>query len=324
MTTPQVVVGAVQHYAWGDTGFIPDLMGVEPDGEPWAELWLGTHPAAPSTFADGSPLSAATGQLPYLLKILAAAEPLSLQAHPTTEQAIDGYARGVYSDRSAKPELLVALTRVEALCGIRPAEATIALLDEIGADGLARVVAADGLHDALHGLYRQHIDATLTIEACESSDRPEARWVQRLSRRYPGDPSVAVTLLLNYVVLQPGDALHLTAGNLHAYLGGAGVELMQASDNVVRGGLTVKPVDLDELLRIIDTTPLEQPVMVGASGRYPLPEAGVELVRLDPGDAHTSTGDELTIGLDGVAYYLSVGTEFTPTATTYVVTPLAG
>ena len=128
----QRVHGVVQRYAWGDPVFIPSLLGVEPDGEPWAELWIGTHPSGAATLDDGRPLRDLTGELPYLLKVLAAAEPLSLQAHPDAEQARDGFERGVYSDPNAKPELLCALTEFDALCGIRPVEATIALLDELG------------------------------------------------------------------------------------------------------------------------------------------------------------------------------------------------
>ena len=116
----QRVHGVVQHYAWGDPAFIPALLGVEPDGEPWAELWIGTHPNGPATLDDGRPLSDLTGELPYLLKVLAAAEPLSLQTHPDAEQARDGYARGVYPDPNPKPELLCALTEFEALCGDPP------------------------------------------------------------------------------------------------------------------------------------------------------------------------------------------------------------
>ena len=108
----QRVHGVVQRYAWGDPVFIPSLLGVEPDGEPWAELWLGTHPSGPATLDDGRPLRDLTGELPYLLKVLAAAEPLSLQVHPDAEQARDGFDRGVYPDPNAKPELLCALTRV--------------------------------------------------------------------------------------------------------------------------------------------------------------------------------------------------------------------
>ena len=113
------VEGVVQHYAWGDPEFLPALLGIAPDGRPWAELWLGTHPNGPAT-VDGRPLSEVAGPLPYLLKVLAAAEPLSLQAHPTRAQAAAGFAAGRYPDDQPKPELLVALTRFEALCGFRP------------------------------------------------------------------------------------------------------------------------------------------------------------------------------------------------------------
>lgn len=317
---PVRVDGPVQQYAWGDTEFIPLLLGRDPDGEPWAELWLGTHPNGPAA-ADGRPLRDLSGDLPYLLKVLAAAEPLSLQVHPTRAQAVDGYRRGVYPDDRAKPELLVALTRFEALCGIRPVEATLALLDTVGAVALATHLRDHGLGTTIADIYRGRIAPGPTIDACSGSERAEAVWVRRLAERYPGDPSVVVTLLLNHVVLQPGDALHLTAGNLHAYLEGAGIELMGASDNVVRGGLTVKPVDVDELLHILDPTPLAEPIMrtAAASGRYPLPEAGCTLVRLEPGAAHTSTGHEMAIGLDGVAWYLPPGSAHTATSTTYVV-----
>jgi mannose-6-phosphate isomerase len=318
---PLRIVGPIQHYQWGDPTFIPNLLGAQATGEPCAELWLGTHPNGPARFEDGTPLSAATGDLPYLLKVLAAAEPLSLQAHPTTDQAIDGHRRGIYPDANAKPELLCALTDFEALCGVRPVDATLLLLDEIGADGLAGDLMATGPGPLLDGIYRGRFDPGPTVAACSTSSRPEAVWVRRLNKMYPGDASVVATLLLNYVVLEPGEAIHLTAGNLHAYLHGSGVELMGASDNVVRGGLTVKAVDVDELLRVVDPTPLSRPVMIdaAASGRYPLPEAGCTLVRLAAGDAHVSSGDELAIGLDGVAWYVPTGATLTPETPTYIV-----
>ncbi len=200
--------------------------------------------------------------------------------------------------------------------------ATLELLDEIGAADLAGAVRDDGVFDTIEAIYRGRFDPSATIAACAASDRIEAQLVTSLAARYPGDASTIVTLLLNRVLLQPGEALHLTAGNLHAYLHGAGVELMGASDNVVRGGLTVKPVDVDELLHILDPTPLAQPLMsTDGAGRYPLPEAGCVLVRVEPGTAHTSTGHELCVGLDGRTLYLAPGTSFTPTATTFVVTP---
>ena len=309
----------VRHYPWGDPEFIARLLGVEPDGRPWAEYWLGTHPDGPARLDDGTPLADQTGPLPYLLKVLAAAEPLSLQTHPNARQAADGHARGIYPDPDSKPELLCALTPFEALCGIRPVDATLAMFAELGIDQLARVLAAGGPRAVLEGLYRGHLDPRPALAACAGSPRPEARWVRTLAARYPDEPSVAVTLLLNLVVLAPGQALRLDAGNLHAYLHGAGVELQGPSDNVVRGGLTVKPVDVDELLRIVDPTPLDQPVLPDGH-RFELPAAGVALLRLDAGDAHVATIHELSIDLAGGACYRAPGERFVAERTTYVVT----
>ncbi|HUF99012.1 MAG TPA: mannose-6-phosphate isomerase, class I [Ilumatobacter sp.] len=319
----QRVTGAVQHYAWGDDSFLPALLGVEPDGQPWAELWLGTHPSGPATLANGVLLVDVAGHLPYLLKVLSAAQPLSLQTHPTTEQAMDGFASGIYPDANAKPELLCALTPFEALCGVRPIDATLELLGELGAADthLARVIAADGAGPALSGLYRSAIDPVPVINACTGSERPEAGWVRRLATMYPAEASVAATLLLNYVMLAPGDALRLDAGNLHAYLCGSGIELMGASDNVIRGGLTVKAVDVDELLRVVDPTPLAQPLLP-AGDRYELPAAGVALIRLEPGVEHRATGHELTIDLGGISWYLAPDDVLVTTDTTFVVVPI--
>ena len=321
MMPVRVVEGVVQHYAWGDHEFIPKLLGVAGKGVPWAELWLGTHPNGPTLLDDGDPLADLTGNLPYLLKVLAAAEPLSLQVHPTQEQASAGFETGTFGDPQSKPELLVALTEFEALCGVRPADATVALLTTIGASTLADAVGTAGPGAAIRGLYLGDIDATHAIDACADAPGPEAAWVRDLAVRYPGDPSVAVTLLLNFVTLQPGEALHLTAGNLHAYLRGSGIELMRASDNVVRGGLTVKDVDIDLLLDTLDPTPLADPIMHVEQGRYPLPEADVVLVRLEPGDSHTAVGHELAVAMDGTTLYLSPGTPIYADSRTYVVTP---
>ena len=314
------VDGIVQHYAWGDLTFIPRLRGLEPDGRPWAEWWLGTHPSGPSRLADGRALADVTGELPYLLKVLAAAEPLSLQTHPTAEQARRLHARGVLPDANAKPELLCALTPFEALCGLRPGAHTVALLTEIGAHELAACVDDVGPGGALVALYRGELDVAAAVTACAASDQPEAVLVRSLDERYPGEPSVVAALLLNHVVLEPGQALHLAAGNLHAYLAGAGIELMGASDNVVRAGLTVKPVDVDLVLEVVDPTPLAHPVME-ADGRYPLPEAGVELLRVEPGVEHIARGHELAVDLAGGAWYLAPGEHVVPAAVTFVVTP---
>jgi len=299
----QPIRGVVQHYAWGDRTFIPRLLGLPPDGRPWAELWLGTHVNGPATLDNGTALADVTGPLPYLLKVLAAAAPLSLQAHPSAEVAQEGFAAGRYRDPYPKPELLVAITPFEALCGVRPGDATVALLDELGATDLSAAVRDDGALAALTALYRGGIDVAPVVDACRRSSRHEAVWVVRLAERYPGDPSVAVTLLLNLVRLLPGEAIQLGAGNLHAYLGGAGIELMNASDNVVRGGLTTKPVDVDDLLRVLDPTPLASPPMP-VSTRYALAGTRISLVRLEGPATHVASGHDLAVTMAGATVHV--------------------
>jgi mannose-6-phosphate isomerase len=300
------ITGVVQHYAWGDQRFIPELFGRLPDGTPWAELWLGTHPSGMSRLADGRDLTAATGQLPYLLKVLAAAEPLSLQTHPSAEQARAGYHAGRYPDPYPKPELLCALTEFEAFCGVRPIDETVALLDELGLNRFAAAFESAGVADTMGALLRRRIDAAPIVEACTGSRRPEARWATALAERYPGDPSVAATLLLNYVELEPGEAIQLAPGSLHCYLGGAGVELMGASDNVVRAGLTAKPIDVDLVLDVMDPTPLLDPVM-SAARVYPLAGTSIRLLRLlGPAERRAKT-HELVIVVPGRVGYLAPG-----------------
>lgn len=320
MTDVQRVRGVVQHYDWGDPVFIPTLLGVESDGRPWAELWLGTHPNGPATFLDGTPLVERTGPLPYLLKVLAAARPLSLQTHPDRARAEQGYAEGRYPDPNPKPELLCALTPFEAMCGIRPVEATLELVHELGLAALADVLAADGPHGVLEALYHGHLDPQQVVDACSTSNRAEAEWVRRLASDFPGQPSVAALLLLNHVRLEPGEAIRLAAGNLHVYLMGAGLELMGASDNVVRGGLTTKPVDVDELLAVVDARPLADPVLP-AGAEHRLDEAGVALRLLEPGTEHRSTAHELAVDLDGGTWYLAPGEVVRVVTSTWVVVP---
>ena len=268
-----MVHGRAQHYAWGDMSAIPDMVGEQPDGQPWAEWWMGTHPLAPSTVDDGSPLQSIAGELPYLLKLMAAAQPLSLQTHPDHLRAESGYeheeALGIardspqrtYRDRFAKPEMLCALTTFDTLCGFRPIDETIALLHDIEAHDLAESLQHNKLATTVEAVYRRQFDITSTIAACRRHDGVEANLVAELADAYPDDPSVAVTLLLNRVLLGPDEAVFLGPGNLHAYLRGFGVEVMANSDNVVRGGMTVKHVDIEELLDVLDFEPLKQPVV---------------------------------------------------------------
>jgi mannose-6-phosphate isomerase len=320
------ITGVAQHYAWGDPAAIPEILGVQADGQPWAEWWLGTHPGAPATLADGSPLSAVSSELPYLLKLLAAADPLSLQTHPDTATAEAGFAREqaagialddarrIYRDPFAKPELLCALAPFDTLCGFRPVDRTVELLERLGAGELARTLREHGLEATVTGLYRSQLDPRPAVAGCAHDDSPEAELVTRLDAMYPGDASVVVTLLLNRVHLQPGEAIFLGPGNLHAYVHGFGVEVMGASDNVVRGGLTPKHIDVDELLSVLRYEALPDPVVRPIEAqpgrwRYPTPDAPFELWRFEIDEImpHTAEGRELLLCTDGDCGLLARG-----------------
>jgi mannose-6-phosphate isomerase len=314
------VRGVPQHYAWGDAHAIPEVLGMPDDGRPWAEWWLGTHPAAPASLDDGTPLSVVAGRLPYLLKLLAAAESLSLQTHPDTATAAAGFAREnkagialddsarVYRDPNAKPEILIALTPFDALCGFRPEVDTAALLRSIGAEALAEQLLTDGLAATVAAIYRGRVDIEPIVAACREHSSPEAALVAQLADQYPNDASVIATLFLHRVTLAPGEAIFLSPGNLHAYLHGLGVEVMGASDNVVRGGLTVKHVDVNELLRVLSFEPLAEPVvraeaLGGGTWHYPTAGAPFVVVRIDVEDRqlYTAEGRDLLLCTSGDA-----------------------
>ena len=297
-------------YAWGSTTAIAQLLGREASGGPEAELWLGAHPGSPSVILDSTqtggaadlaawiaadPVTtlgpyAADGRLPFLLKILAAASPLSLQAHPTLEQARLGFARendlGVpldapernYKDAFPKPELIYALSPTfDALCGFRPLAEVRALLRALIdaslslehpqpqplEDLLASLSGSDvALPETFEWLIGKSTGVatlvsvvTALAEHGVSGYEREMTTVSQLAEEYPGDPGIVISLLLNRVTLAAGEALYLPAGNIHAYLNGLGVELMAASDNVLRGGLTPKHIDVPELIDVLDFAP---------------------------------------------------------------------
>jgi mannose-6-phosphate isomerase len=292
--------GTIRDYAWGSRLVIARLQGrPTPSPTPEAELWLGGHDGGPATVdLDGTPvtldallaaepdrwLGTATAvrfghRLPFLLKVLAPERPLSLQVHPDAEQARAGYAAeeaaGVhrnYVDPYHKPELLVAVTTFDTLCGFREPAASADVFAELGIDALAPVVAAlrggvAGLGDAVRTLLtwpqaeRPELVAAAARAAGQLSDRESAALLLRLAGGYPADPGVLVALLLNLVHLAPGEAIWMPPGNLHAHLSGCGVEIMAASDNVLRGGLTPKRVDVPELLRVLRFEVLAEPVV---------------------------------------------------------------
>ena len=292
----------IQHYVWGSKTAIPKLLNIpNPERNPMAELWMGAHPKAPSQVCvDGrwvslidviasSPESVLgsevarrfDSQLPFLFKILAAAEPLSIQVHPNKQQAIEGFAMenelGIpldapyrnYRDDNHKPELLCALTPFEALKGFRSIDDILDLMKRIDVLELSPLV--DGLRDRpnVNGLERffrmlmkmeKGVQARMVSRVVERAkekarERRELYWVMELGKKYPGDVGVLSPLFLNLIYLEPGQAMFLPAGELHAYLGGTGLEIMANSDNVLRGGLTAKHVDVDELLKIVRFEP---------------------------------------------------------------------
>lgn len=278
------ITNTPRDYAWGSATAIADLLGTAPSGGPEAELWLGTHPGSPAQTADGSLADIAT--LPFLLKVLAAASPLSLQAHPTIAQARAGFARenaaGVpldaanrnYKDELHKPEIIFALSPFRALCGFRPAAEVTASLERLigAAPGNAplsgwqdRLGSDDDIRECFEWLISRGpgVDELVSalVLAARLVEGPRYTLVGELAAAYPGDPGIAISLMLNLAELSPGEVLFLPAGNIHAYIEGLGIELMAASDNVLRGGLTPKHVDVAELLSVLDFTPLPVPYL---------------------------------------------------------------
>jgi len=348
------LTGVIQPYAWGSRTAIPEFLGVPPTGEPQAELWFGAHPLAPS-LVDGEPLDkiiaddpvdvvgeeavlAFGPRLPYLLKVIAAAQPLSLQAHPSRAEAEAGFeseqAAGIprdapnrtYRDGWPKPEVLCALVETEALCGFREPSETYRLFERLGAASAlelvqplvdSNVLAEERLATVFERLLRltpeQRFVIADVVRAAESLDRsgdmgPFARTASELNAFYPDDPGVLAALLMNRITLQPGDALYMPAGNLHAYLSGGGVEIMANSDNVIRGGLTRKYINVDALLTILDFTPgfggLIIPVEESPGvWRYPTPAPEFELWRIEargePVDVPAGTAGRILLVADG-------------------------
>jgi mannose-6-phosphate isomerase len=319
------IFGPIQHFAWGDTEFLPTFLQRVPDGQPWAEWWLGTHPRGPATLRNGQPLEQLSGSLAFMVKILAAAQPLSLQVHPDAEQAALGYARGEYADPRPKPEMIHALTDFEAFCGFRPVDDTHRLLTRHGLTELDSYLEAAGLRETTAAILTGRFDAAPTIAICtELSTDPEClppiRWVAALDRLYPGDPSVIATLLLHHLQLRPGQALRLTAGTMHAYLRGAGLEIMGSSDNVLRCGLTSKPTDIDGALHILDATEVDNPT-IGADAPQTLPELQVGLTRIPAGSSQLVATAHIAVATNGHAFFIEPGTEFFAEADTYLIGP---
>lgn len=343
----ELLRGAVRTYAWGSRTTIPEFTGrLAPAAHPEAEVWFGAHPGDPAWLetenGEVSLLDALVadpeGQLgpgsrarfgdvlPFLVKVLAADEPLSLQAHPSAEQAVEGYLSeerlGIpvsspvrnYRDTSHKPELLVALQSFEALAGFRQASRTTELLRELAVSDLDPYIEllsdqsdADGLRalfttwitapqPAIDVLVPAVLDGAIQyVRSGATKFAAEAKTVLELGERYPGDAGVLAALLLNRISLAPGEAIFLPAGNLHTYLRGFAVEVMANSDNVLRGGLTPKHVDVPELLRVLNFTPTTESQL-----RAPTHHDGLGLIYDTPTDEFAAS--MLTLGDDQLGH----------------------
>jgi mannose-6-phosphate isomerase len=295
----------IRKYDWGSHEFLARIRGAAfPTVDPEAELWIGAHDADPAVVPNEGPLNQLIAaepdrflgslakekfgpHLPFLLKVLAIAKPLSLQVHPTIEQARAGFIEendaGIaissgdrtFVDDNHKPELVVAVSDFDALMGFREVQEIISfikLLISRGAVRLStRVLAplqsspdAAGLSGVLKSLLGQPDDLDFVAETVQAASQvafgggeyaASAGWFVKIAGFYPAHPDVIATLLLKLVHLTPGEAMYIAAGQVHSYLGGLVIEIMSSSDNVVRGGLTSKRVDVSAFLGMIDWTP---------------------------------------------------------------------
>jgi len=298
------ITGEVKNYPWGSKDQIQEHFGLGAANESVAEVWFGTHEGGQSKLVtSGQNLSEALGtKLSFLVKFLAADSPLSIQVHPNALQAKAGFAKenaaGIsltalertYKDDSHKPEILIALTDFEALCGFRPRAQLLEIFlafseSEPRFGELAALAATDApVEEIFSQLLEDNALAerfSVAVEPLETNSLAEqARaLVVGLLEKYPGDTGALVALSLNHVRLTPGQAVYLPAGNMHAYLFGLGLEVMAASDNVIRGGLTSKHIDKAELRQVADFTELADPVVVSkklAEGLVEYPVAASE------------------------------------------------
>jgi len=338
------IANQARAYAWGSSTLIPEYFNLPATGGPMAEVWFGTHAGSLPTLADTNQdlLAFRQGkQLPFLLKILAAGEPLSIQAHPNKEQAVAGFERenalGLalddpkrnYRDDHHKPEMIVALTPFRALTGFRPLVDIIVsfqrivmqaqnldlhVLEAAAADWV-QVLRQSGIEVLFAGLLNRPEnldDACQQLSVLAKANRginnvesKNLEIVPLLQEQYPGDPGVVISQLLNLVELEPLQAVELGAGNVHCYLEGLGIEIMASSDNVLRGGLTQKHIDVTELRSIVDFAsleiePMEAATEVNGLYRYPSEAEDYLLYRIEVGGQNlladlTLTNDSIVL-----------------------------
>lgn len=342
MKNISILKNTVQEYAWGSFSAIAKLFGQKsPSDKPQAELWMGAHPKASSMVeSDGKWISLLeiieknpedilgeqaakkfNNRLPYLFKVLAAAKPLSIQAHPSLVQSRQGFERENklavplnafnrnYKDDNHKPECICALTPFWALNGFRKITKILLLMNKICGKTFAlelkkleRQPDSRGLKSFFNTLMTmdKNRQQQVIIEAIKNAqmhgeEAPVFQWMIKLYNEYPDDIGVFFPLLLNLICLEPGQAMFLPAGELHAYLEGVGIELMANSDNVLRGGLTPKHVDVPELLRVLNFEEREVAILTPEEKNYnesvylsPAEEFVLSVLSVKKGPVYTS------------------------------------
>ena len=340
----------VKHYDWGSPTAIPQFVGDPGDTRPVAELWIGTHPLSPSSVLEDDgrtrPLAEVAGDLPFMVKLLAAERPLSLQVHPSRSQAEIGFAREeeagipleaperVYKDPNHKPEMVYALSTFDSLIGFRPSAEILRVLgpldttlsqklsDELRADpGFATIVRLiEGLLEGGVSPSDVHeiVDACRRLSAVDFDIKRAYQTAVEVAEHHPDDVGVVISLMLNRMTSQPGEAAYLETGVIHAHLRGLCLEVMASSDNVLRAGLTDKHIDAPGLVaclesgmaRVARVTPdfidYDTEVFSPSGGGFTLAVTqisaaapdGVELVRSE-GSVLICTGGEVRVAMDG-------------------------
>lgn len=348
----------IQHYAWGSHETLAKMRGVPaPTEQPEAELWVGAHSSAPSVAqVDGGkfPLDTLVAQqpgrflnpkrssdyFPFLFKILAIESPLSIQVHPTDEQALAGFAdeneRGValdnparnYKDQFSKPETVIALTPLRILTGVRDFTELRGIADTLKLNWLAGALnQAKTPKELLTAVIRMPQDAATA--AVQKTVKAAAKWakkhkdaagadsaiagvtelVELLDRKYPGDRGLLVAVTMNLMHLAPGEAAFTPDGQVHAYVSGTAIELMNPSDNVLRAGLTPKHVDEEELIRVLgeqQNAPAIQRPVEGTVATYSMWDERLSVTRV-----RLAEGEALTLPVSGLATVLCTGGSMT-------------
>lgn len=276
--------GKTKHYAWGGDDFIYDFLNQDKQNQPCAEYWLGSHPSGISSLEDGTNLDDYLRdnslELPYLLKILDVKSMLSIQAHPSEAEAKAGYEeelsknipieQRIYKDPYAKPEMCVALDDFYLLSGFRPLQNAIKqILPYPSLSPLLEILQQQGylaLHHHLINCKEAAYKALLLplIESLEQEQKAgklkehhPGYWLLAAYKKYPKDRALLLILFLNLIYLREGQAYYHREGILHAYLSGQCVEIMGNSDNVLRAGLTDKPLHINTIMTCANYEPMD-------------------------------------------------------------------